>query len=94
MPRCNLRTGAVAKTKSITMNNMQYEKVLEFVRSWSTDPTTPPYDVVGTTHLMLAALDNLIAHAMPHELEDINNILTEQQRHFLQCLLACEPKKS
>lgn len=69
------------------MSNRNYEQVIEFIRTWSTDPANPPYDLVGTVHLMLAAMDNLCDNAMPHELSEINDIITDKQRHFLRSVL-------
>jgi hypothetical protein len=68
----------------LPMHRFDYDSVIDFVRKWSTDPQNPPYDFNGTVHLMLAALDNLREHAMEHELEDIGQSMTDDQRFFLK----------
>ena len=76
------------------MSNLSYEQVIEFIRTWSADPQNPPYDLVGTVHLLLAALDNLSDNAMPHELEEINGMLTDKQRKFIQSVLDSNPERT
>ncbi len=63
---------------------LDYESVIEFVRNWSADTKNPPYDVNGTLHLMLAALDNLREHATDDELQEIGHSMSDDQRFFLK----------
>jgi hypothetical protein len=58
-----------------------YETVLSHVRGYSNDSV--PYDVVGVAHLLLAALDNLTAHWMDSDFEDLARATSADQRHHL-----------
>lgn len=63
---------------------LTYASAHDFVRNYSArggDP--PPYDVNGVIHLMLAALDNLRAHRIDGDLEQIALAATREQRACL-----------
>lgn len=68
---------------------MTYESVLKFVRNWST--TEPPWDLVGTTALMLAAVDNLCDNQTSDDLGRIRGMLDEDQVQFLKSVINATP---
>jgi catechol 2,3-dioxygenase-like lactoylglutathione lyase family enzyme len=56
----------------------------ELVRTYSSRPgDPPPFDVNAVIHLMLAALDNLRAHWIDADLEQIALSATQEQRQHL-----------
>lgn len=69
------------------MSSLNYDDVLDYVRDCSTDPGNPPYDLVGVTHLFIAAIGNLRNNAMSHELGMILSMLHDHQRDFLHRML-------
>ena len=61
-----------------------YEELLRSIRSFrNAADQQGPYDLVGTVHLLLAALDNLRGHTTSAELEDIAGCFLPEQRRFL-----------
>lgn len=63
-------------------NSLNYETVLEYIRNYSLREPGP-YDVNGVIHLMLAALDNLREVAIPVDLDQLGESVTEAQRQQL-----------
>lgn len=63
---------------------LTYATVHELVRTYSCRPSDPPpYDVNAVIHLMLAALDNLRAHGIDSDLEQLALSATREQREHL-----------
>jgi hypothetical protein len=71
----------------MTMSNdapLSYDAVHAFVRDYGCAPGgQPPFDVNGVVHLMLAALDNLRAHWIDGDLDQIALSVTQEQRLLL-----------
>ena len=63
---------------------LTYATLRELVRTYSRRPSDPPpYDANAVIHLMLAALDNLRAHFIDGDLEQIALSATREQREHL-----------
>lgn len=62
---------------------MTFESALEFVRNWSNEE--PPWDVVGVTSLMLAAVDNVCDNHTSHDLVRIRSMLASVPHSGHQC---------
>ena len=62
-------------------------QVTRFLRTTQTVSGGDQYDFVGMVHLLAACLDNLQAHALEAELEDIGGCFNDSQKAFLKKLV-------
>jgi catechol 2,3-dioxygenase-like lactoylglutathione lyase family enzyme len=73
-----------AAAMSPRVAGLDYEPVLDFLRSCSSRAEdSPPFDVNGVIHLLLAALDNLKEHWIEADLDQLALAVTPEQRLHL-----------
>ncbi len=65
---------------------LSYEQLESYLRTCLSVRGGDDYDFVGIVHLLAACLDNLQAHALDAELEDIGGCFTDSQKAFLNKL--------
>lgn len=65
--------------------SVKYEDIEKAVREWGSGNEVQ-YDFNGVVHLLIAALDNLRAHALEAELEDVGESFEPEQAEFLMRL--------
>lgn len=70
-----------------------FEDVETLLRHWTSFADPQVYDVVGMTALWTACLDNLRAHLVPTEVEELAAALTAEQRAFLRMLVTMHAEK-
>jgi hypothetical protein len=67
-----------------TRSQLSYEDVKDFLRSYRNGVGEEiPYDVNAIIHLMLAVVDNLRAHWVEGDREQLQVSISEEQRAFL-----------
>jgi len=64
-----------------------YEQLETYLRTCVSVGGGDDYDFVGLVHLLAACLDNLQAHALEAELEDIGGCFTDSQKAYLKKLV-------
>lgn len=72
-----------------------FEELCSYLREWrSFDDREGPYDFIGMVELLKACLDNLHAHALETELEELGECdLLDLQQPLLERLLARKPSR-
>ena len=71
---------------------MTFESAVEFVRNWSNE--APPWDLVGVTSLMLAAVDNLCENHTSDDFGRIRSMLDDHHLQFLKAVIDAAPDDS
>lgn len=65
-----------------------FEQLEKGLREWRSFAGGPEYDLVGMRVLLEACIDNLRQNALPEDIVDIADDLSEEHRDFLKSLLA------